>query len=564
MRTPPRTETRDAVRRASGRERGRHKRVLFLILAAVAVLYAPTLDDEWHLDDLGELNWPGVAPQESLRERGDYRGTLPLIFWKLDAAISSDSGISHHATNGGIHAVNAAFLYGIVWLLAAPVRRGRRLIAVAAALCFAVHPLASQTVAYVTQRSTSLAAACILATTLAWVAFRGETRRRRWVWLGAAAAAAFAGAHSKHVALLAPAFAGLAGLLLERPALRRAHTLLAFGVLLLVLLPRGLDLASRAQRQVEDGARSSAAPAALPATQRKPPARVYALTQVGVVATYARMTVLPTGLNLDHDVRLVRTPWTSAVILPGLALAALAGIALRLRRSQPLVALGIAWFFLGVLPTSSVIPSPDVLFEHRAYVSLAGFAIVAAALLSRLHERAPTRAVITALVLLIVAGAGTARRVGVWDSEMSLWTDVVAKSPGKARPHVNLGLALERSERAADSEAHYRAAVAIDPVDALALNNLGNLLGRRGSFEEADRVLRASMAANPRLAQPAFNLANVQMERGDYVEAETLYRRALELGLSTPIVRSSLSECLVLQRAAPRELPRHGQERRNG
>jgi tetratricopeptide (TPR) repeat protein len=221
--------------------------------------------------------------------------------------------------------------------------------------------------------------------------------------------------------------------------------------------------------------------------------------------------------------------------------------AVHVRKSQPIAALGVAWFFLGVLPTSSVVPSPDLLFEHRAYVSLAGFAMAAAALLGRLRESAPARAAWVAVAAVAVLGALTARRVGVWDSEASLWSDVVAKSPGKARPRVNLGLALERSGRYADAETQYREAVALEPANALALNNLGNVLGRRGSFEEAEVVLRAAHAADARLAQPTFNLGNIAMERGDYEEAEAFYRRAIRLGLSAPVVLRSLAASVELQ-----------------
>jgi hypothetical protein len=47
----------------------------------------------------------------------------------------------------------------------------------------------------------------------------------------------------------------------------------------------------------------------------------------------------------------------------------------------------IAWFFVILVPTSSIVPIADVIFEHRVYLSAAGYAVVFILLLERFFTR---------------------------------------------------------------------------------------------------------------------------------------------------------------------------------
>ena len=115
-----------------------------------------------------------------------------------------------------------------------------------------------------------------------------------------------------------------------------------------------------------------------------------------------------------------------------------------------LIAFGIFWFFITLSVESSIIPIVDVIFEHRLYLPSVGFVIVVAGLIALVWERIVVNnnrmAKITpglfALVIIILSGATFARNT-VWQSQVSLWEDVVKKSPMKARTYNGLGLAYE-------------------------------------------------------------------------------------------------------------------------
>jgi tetratricopeptide (TPR) repeat protein len=170
---------------------------------------------------------------------------------------------------------------------------------------------------------------------------------------------------------------------------------------------------------------------------------------------YLRLLFWPAGQNVDWDFPLAHGPGDPTVWLCGLLLTALllgAGyIFLRFRArgdevgSVARVAVfGLFWFFLVLSLTSSFIPILDVLVEHRLYLASVGLflAVLAPAglALRRLPKTTPRR-LAPALLLLLCAGLAvmTYHRVRSWQTMLRLWTDAVAKSPHKARPHAGLG-----------------------------------------------------------------------------------------------------------------------------
>src|SRR2546425_2959152 len=96
----------------------------------------------------------------------------------------------------------------------------------------------------------------------------------------------------------------------------------------------------------------------------------YFLTQSRVILRYIRLLVFPSGLNLDYDF-----PISASLLEPGtlfslLALLVLIFVGWRWRNTQQIYCFSIFWFFLTLSPTSSIIPLPDVIFEHRVYLPL--------------------------------------------------------------------------------------------------------------------------------------------------------------------------------------------------
>ena len=213
------------------------------------------------------------------------------------------------------------------------------------------------------------------------------------------------------------------------------------------------------------------------------------LTQANVLVYAMTLFVRPTQLNFEHDLPLATsilqgpTPWSIATI------AGLVALAIGLARRAPLVAFGILWFFLHLLPTNSVLPRYDLLSERNLYLPSIGLYLAAAAsavaiarwLGARMGEGGVARWV-TRRGRVVAASAGAALALGllaltvsrnaVYADPVVFWSDAVAKSPHKARPHANLGVALSVAGDLERAIEQFRIALALDPLDPMAQRNL--------------------------------------------------------------------------------------------
>ncbi|HEY6838413.1 MAG TPA: tetratricopeptide repeat protein, partial [Geobacteraceae bacterium] len=263
----------------------------------------------------------------------------------------------------------------------------------------------------------------------------------------------------------------------------------------------------------------------------------YLLTQFEVIATYVRLIFFPFRQNLDYAYPLAGsffgpTVLRSLALLLGLQ--ALAGLAIvRTERGGDgglrLVAFGIFWFFLALAVESSVIPIADVIFEHRLYLPSIGAFMALAALLFLVPppaERIARAAFAAVIVLLMVV---TWQRNEVWRDGVTLWEDVIAKSPGKARPRNELGKVLFEVGRYPEAIASYQAAIGLDRDFFPAHNNLGAAYFKSGNLDGAMAEYLVAVRLQPRQAEVHNNLGVIYDRKGLFDRARAEFETALQL-----------------------------------
>jgi tetratricopeptide (TPR) repeat protein len=282
----------------------------------------------------------------------------------------------------------------------------------------------------------------------------------------------------------------------------------------------------------------------------------YARTQFGVILHYLRLTFWPSPLVLDYHWPVART---AGEILPGAA--AIGGLAAATAYALirwPKWGFVGAWFFLILAPTSSVFPLRDLAFEHRMYLPLA--AVVTSVVMGGwaagqwlVRRRMISLPALQAVGGVLVTCAGVALAILTFErnadyrSDVSIWQDVVAKVPGNARAHNNLGTALAKYGRLEDAIAHCRTAVAKCPDYAEAHGNLGLALARGGYVDEAIAQYRQALKIKPDDFHVMNNLAWVcatspEASFRNGAEAVTWAQRAIELtGGRDPIVLDTLA-----------------------
>jgi hypothetical protein len=448
----------------------------------------------------------------------------------------------HGARVFGYHLVNVAIHVAAALLLVAATRRLLELkafddsrvrghetgIALLVGALFALHPLQTQAVTYVVQRMASLAGLLCLLGLWAYLRARSEERtgaRRRFAAAsGLALGAAF---FTKQNVVTFPLVLGLVEVwLVGSRGRERARWLALPAALVLVLLALG-----------QWTLRASAADVMEINAQVLPPdvgAREYVLTQIPVLVTYLRLSVLPVSQNLDYDYPVARSLFEPRVVACGALLAALFGLGVWLLAGRGgrdpawrLVGLGILWFFVTHAAESSGFGALDLLFEHRMYLPSVGLALAAVvALAAGLPPRRLPVAFAGATAVALVLGAATWARNQVWRSELRLYRDVVAKSPNKPRALTSLGESLLEARRVGEAEGVFLRSLAIDPDNPDTLVHLGVVSRVERNSEAAERYFRRALTVAAEHWVALVNLGDLALERGDRRAAEELYRRA--------------------------------------
>jgi len=523
--------------------------LLAVPLALAAAAYARVLDARFAFDDGSSIVGNPAARDlaRCLRELLPQllhggRPTTDLTF-ALNHAVAGLEPWNFHVTNLAIHLSVAALAFAFtrtVLLLAGSERP--EAMAVATAGLFALHPLQSEVVSYLTQRAEALASGLYLATLLLLLAAerRGPTLRGAAAYL-AALAAFVLGLGAKPIAVTLP----LAYLLLTWivPSEDARRTLASWPRRLLLALPVAVLGACFAFATLHAADGSLHAGFGVPGL----PARHYFLTQWRAIATYLRLLAWPAGQSVDWGFPL-STALDPATVGSGLILLALAAGAAALGRSggrrmdalgaaRRVSAFGLLWFFLLLAPTSSVVPLADTLVEHRVYLASWGIFVAAVALGERLLARVPgRRGLVVAAALVGLAWAALAactyRRNAVWEDPVALWRDAVAKAPRYWRGHLQLGYALWNRGRWDEAIREYRLSVE-QPADrpdreAELLADLGAMLIYAGRLDEASAVLRRAVEIRPRHAGALVNLAVARLKLSDLAGAEEYAIRALE------------------------------------
>jgi tetratricopeptide (TPR) repeat protein len=267
----------------------------------------------------------------------------------------------------------------------------------------------------------------------------------------------------------------------------------------------------------------------------------YVLTQFSVHWTYLRLMALPINQNLDYDYPLARTFFELRTLLSVAGHAGLLGLSAFYVKRKPLISFGLLWFLIALAPVSFMIALlevslGDVIFEHRLYLPSAGLMVLAASLLVKL-SKSPSfgRAVMPAAVILsLVLGTAAYARNAVWSDGIRLWSDVIDKSPRKARGYNNASMYYREDGQAERAIEFLKKALAITPSIAESHYNLGNAYSDKGQFLKALQHYQKAIELNPNFVNAHVNLGILYNKVGQPGKAIAHYEWAVRLKPDNP------------------------------
>ncbi len=507
--------------------------VLALLLITIVALsaYANSYDCAFHFDDLPHLvESPHLHDLSRVKDWLSHYPTRPFGFFTfaVNYHFHQLDLWGYHAVNVGIHLLTAWLVYLLAGLLlttfgSPPLQpMSSFFIRLLAGLIFVAHPVQTQAVTYIIQRLASLAAFFYVASFVCYLLGRKSASKAGWFLL--AFISGLLGLLTKETLATLPLVILLYELqqnpnwravLLSRKAAIIAGCLSLPVILVLSLYPLTLF---KTIPPVQGNTYSITT-------------LTYFLTQFKVIWTYIRLACFPINQNIDYDYPLSTGFFEGPTFLAFLGLILLIVTAGRLFQRHKTQSFCIFWFLITLAVESSIIALPNVIFEHRLYLPMAGFAILVAyslyVMLARFHNTRLYAAV--GATLIIILSAATYQRNQVWKTDLTLWADAAEKSPKKARPLTNLGLALEESGDFQRAEQLYRQALAINPNYDIALNNLGKTLHQQGQLDSARVYYERALAVKPKFINALYNLGTLWQATGHLDQAESLYKQILAL-----------------------------------
>jgi Flp pilus assembly protein TadD len=500
-------------------------RVLLLLISVVA--YYSTFSVPFMFDDK-----PAITGNPSIRQWGTALNPpdigsgvtgRPLVnlSFALNHAVSGDAVWSYHVLNLLIHTGAGLALFGIVWrtllrpVFAERIRSAAKPLAFAIAALWVAHPLQTESVTSIIQRTESLAGLFCLLTLYGFVRSL-DAAPRAWLWGAGSVATCLLGMAAKEVMVTAPLLVLLHDRTFAAGSLREAWRLRGRYYLALActwLLLGWLVLAG-------GGTRGEAAGFGLGVTPW-----MYALTQCRAVLLYLQLSFWPHPLVFDYGTDIVRQPgevWWQIIALVGLLGAAAYAWWRRLPSGFP-----GAWFFLILAPSSSVVPLvSQTIAEHRMYLPLAA---VIALVVGWAYARLGRVVLYTAYALVPLAVLLTVQRNLDYRTEETLWADTVAKAPNNARARINLAEVLINEGRPAEALEHAAEAVRLRPNHAEAQTNLGIAYAQLGRPAEALAACGKAVELRPDYARGRSNYGIVLAQSGRWNEAITQFEEALRL-----------------------------------
>jgi len=509
---------------------------IIIICSLGVIIYSNTFFTSFQLDDFSSIVAnPAVKNIANLQNIWNFWPTRFISY--LSVALNYHY---HQLDVFGYHFLNLVIHLGsalLVWWLTlltffTPAMKGLKitrrayLIAFFTGLIFAVHPVQTEGVTYIIQRSASLATLLYLGSLSLYVKSRllkeqmGNTLVFKCCYafsLAAAVAAMF----TKEMAITLPLMVSLYELTFFK--IEKSYNWKYLGPFLCTLLIIPLTMLLTQSVSFTGLHRVAEPGAGITPWQ-------YLLTQFRVIVTYIRLLFIPLNQNLHYDYPIAANFFNLPILASLLFLVSIIISGIKLFRNYKLASFGIFWFFLALIPESSIIPIKDVIFEHRLYLPLVGYSLILVSSLYYLFQEKRIKFVILILsVTTIFYSALTYQRNKLWKNELTLWDDVIRKSPHKEKAYVEHGLFYQAVGNPNQAISEFSKAIKINPQYARAYANRGNVYQVQGNLNQAVSDYNRAIELNPYYAEAYSNRGLACYVQGNINQAVTDFNKALEI-----------------------------------
>jgi protein O-mannosyl-transferase len=281
----------------------------------------------------------------------------------------------------------------------------------------------------------------------------------------------------------------------------------------------------------------------------------YLISQPFVILHYFTTFFLPFSLSADTDWQALTTLWNIKFFIGVFFILFMIFIAFLFSKDARLrpVSFGILWFFLALIPSSSIIPFAEILNDHRIFFPYIGLMIsvcwiIGLTLLKYQKQIIHIKrynSIVAVVTLLLLSGYafGVHERNKVWYSEETLWKDVSEKSPKNARGLMNYGLSLMGRGDYPNAEKYFTQALSMWPYYYSLHINLGVLKNATGDKTTAENYFKSAIQYGPNYPDSWFFYGNFLNAQSRYSEAipnleKTIALSPAHIGAHTSLMKA--------------------------
>jgi hypothetical protein len=495
-------------------------RVVGILLLLVAVLYLPFLGNAFVSDDiaglvyaapawtwLSSVGWPNYIHLSILFQYGLYHvfGMTPWPFRLLNILF---------------HAGNVILVYLIAKKLV------HKTIAIVAALLFAVHPLATEAVIWISGGTYSQHTFFLLAALWLYM------KRTEKAYIGAIVLfilCLFTSEKTIVLSLIFISFEWFYGNLRKN----WKHTVPFVALSLICTVFYGLKIGDR-----------TASVTAL--SYQSPSGLFYPFVQLPIaISSYGELFLWPSHLTLYHFSFIF--PWWNLSIRAAVTVIYVAFLVYTLVRRKP-IGFWLLWFLIGLLPMLTPLKIAWVVAERYVYFSLIGLCILIAMVFNRVISSKKWKVVLTCVGIIVVIALCTRTLVrnSEWSSQDTLWVATLRESPEDPQSWNNMGDVYARHGEFDKSIEAFTQATKLNPNYADAYHNIGNTYLQMKKYDEAVPFFEKAVSINPNLWQSYQDLAVIAAEKKEYQQALSYIDQALKINPTDPTL---LQNVQVLRRA---------------
>ena len=269
---------------------------------------------------------------------------------------------------------------------------------------------------------------------------------------------------------------------------------------------------------------------------------VHILTEIKVFAEYLKLLIFPMGLNIDHDVKISNSIDVN-VLISFLVFLSLFVAAMLLRKSKKIIAFSIFWFFINLMPFL-VIRLDDFMAERWMYLASVGISIGLSDVL--VAKRLRKLGIVTAAAVVVIFGTLTVLRNHTYTSPILLWGDAVKKSPDNYRPYLNLGNAYRENGNPAKAIEYTQEGIKRGRkgvILVVAYINLAAAYEDMKEYKKAEEALKSVEKYTSDYYAYQHNLGTLYTKMGKFEEALVPFKKALKMRPDSTMILFSIGRC---------------------